>query len=131
MNRIDEIKERLKNATPGPWYNLGDILKAEQALHPKHPKISKDWNIARFPHRTADYPISHLEYVSNKNLIAHAPTDIAYLLRIAEAAEVMREALEFYKLQGFFNSYDDKHKIHDYGERSIKALAKAKELMGE
>lgn len=58
-------------------------------------------------------------------------TDIAYLLRIAEAAEVMREALEFYKLQGFFNSYDDKHKIHDYGERSFKALAKAKELMGE
>jgi len=68
--------------------------------------------------------------------------DIAYLLRIAEAAEVMREALEKYEEPS--NWYSDSSlengvvyvtevwKCAGFGNQTAQiALAKAKELMGE
>ena len=82
MTRINEIKERLANATPGPWEYIDGSVLAFIASEGEKCVV-------------ADEGMGKWKY--DGRFIAHAPTDIAYLLRIAEAAEVMREALEFYK----------------------------------
>lgn len=77
----DEIKARLEKATPGPWrieetetgYNIPGILRSVCSY-------DEDGN-----------PESHaFLYGNNAEFIAHAPTDIANLLK---EREVLREAL--------------------------------------
>jgi len=140
MNRIDEIKERLSKATPGPWTYIPDSDSDDWQLHnSEYEYIKQD---------DSGVPISR----ENGEFIANAPTDIAYLLRVAEAAEVMREALEYYadesKWCGGFTIPSGKsisavaiptananitysYVTGDNGKIGREALAKVKELMGE
>ena len=72
--RIDEIRERLNNATPGPWKVIVDNGQWDS------PRIcmATDGTLAQHTH------YGHMR--EDSQFIAHAPEDIAYLLRIAEAA---------------------------------------------
>lgn len=66
---LEEIRERLEKATPGPW-------------------ISRKYEIvagAPYPVRVvADPDDESIPNVYDKFLIAHAPTDISKLLRVVE-----------------------------------------------
>lgn len=68
---LNDLENLCKVATPGPWYNFvdGRVIKAESALSPKH-DVKKDWNIAKYPMRHEDCPISHDEWKANAELIA-------------------------------------------------------------
>lgn len=74
--RIQEIKERLNKATPGPWT---EIQREEYCSDID----SETANIAMVGSTKAD-----------ANFIAHAPEDIAYLLSCLEQANRRAEAAE-------------------------------------
>lgn len=72
MTRLAEIRARLEAATPGPWIVDDDIHQIVTA-----------WRSSPQAVRTRDIVgITH----ADRTFIAHAPTDIAALLTIAEAA---------------------------------------------
>lgn len=107
--RIKEIKERLEKATPGPWYYYGQVGWNGIAIGtaPEDPpKISGKG----YPHDGDDdfnYNVVgvNYEHFSAKDedceLIANAPSDIAFLL---EWVEIARSALETFADK---NRYDD------------------------
>lgn len=105
MTRIDEIKERLSKAMPeSKEYQLAGYLSTFDEFRTRHPE-------EMLP--LANHVLEGIKRIP----IYH--DDIAYLLRIAEAAEVMREALNQITLTPCTRTLA-------HGE---EALAKAKELM--
>lgn len=75
--RVEEIRDRLAKATPGPWEKEGKDF--DFVVRTETNKYLKGYGI-RCGEKDAD-------------LIANAPQDLAYLL---ERCEKMREALKFY-----------------------------------
>ncbi len=83
MSRLEEIKERVKKATKGPWEsseNLGD-----------HSVQGPDGPVAAVTYAYAEGPISLDE--CDAEFIAHARDDIPWLLEHLKEA---REVIEFY-----------------------------------
>ena len=76
MSRLDDIEARLKAATPGPWTD-----DAEECVV----------FTAGGAEEIADI-YSGERSAENAALIANAPTDIEWLLKVARAAERMSEA---------------------------------------
>jgi hypothetical protein len=80
-HRIDEIERRLKAATPGEWrYDTYNHIYAEQGKEhvcsiPDHPADG-----LFLPEQSQERGAWYRESEANARLIAHAPTDIAYLL---------------------------------------------------
>ena len=96
MTRIDEIKERLESATPGPWrpgsltnqsYH-GDTgqpftnIYTDDDRGGKHPTFGTPLPLVVAEAHGEGLPFE--EEKANAELIAHAPADIAYLLGIVE-----------------------------------------------
>ena len=117
--RLDEIRKRLEAATPGPWkhelpegkYYGTKVSSQDEWLQfeiwsgpgDNTPKPSE-----RFLERTgytatefgAEWGWDHYEDqqdFSNAEFIAHCPTDIAFLLNVASAAEEMKSLLKHFQ----------------------------------
>ncbi len=91
QNKIDEIKEALAAATPGPWeWREGKVQQLEQGRF----FGSDGTEICWFGNYTPYYPTSGDEPEKEDiNLIAKAPEYITYLLQEIERKD---EALRFY-----------------------------------
>jgi len=78
--KLAEIRGRLAAATPGPW----EWVEPHSVVHhPQEPEVAHaTWNIAAIE---GLFTARH----ANGDFIAAAPDDIAYLLRVAEAAEAL------------------------------------------
>lgn len=89
---LGEIKERLEKSTPGPWkYEVSPYCYDGQVIFQDKGTIG--------PLVVA----SHKQHAhGNGPLIAHAPSDIARLLRIVE---IQQKALEFYARQEHLTTY--------------------------
>jgi hypothetical protein len=91
MGRVDDIRKRLEAATPGPWGCIEMVTGGG-----KRPIVflarKDDPTSSRYPHwdglsnRVADLPRGR-QAPYDGDLIAHAPTDIAYLLRLVNELE--------------------------------------------
>lgn len=120
-DQIQEIKERQQAATSGPWQAEGREIWRRGESYTK--------NIG------GHVWIADVEHTGNKDLIAHAPSDIAYLLseveRLQENNKAMKEALEWYADK---DNYDPIHISSDgwipidkdEGERAITAISHLK-----
>jgi hypothetical protein len=88
VTRIDDIKARLAAATPGPWRYWTNGFD-RYVIGNEDPKTGTfESIIGGEPHEGAID-----ENDPNCTLIASAPTDLAYLLRIAEAAQGMVDVM--------------------------------------
>lgn len=99
----DEIKaarELCDKATKGPWYD-SRYIKAIQVSGTSPAYGRGSFHICRYPTRTDKSLLSHEEWEANAKLIAESRTLVPKLLdtveRQAEAIEVMRTALNYYK----------------------------------
>lgn len=88
MTRIIEIKERLAAATPWPWTVFND--------HPLHsaPVVCADGSFKGGIFVCACNTSADNSGIKDANLIANAPSDIAYLLERIEELEKYIEKLE-------------------------------------
>jgi len=83
---LQQIKERLQKASPGPWNVDGKLVyKLVQSTNSEHlvNRFSAGVQSARQLHEAQD-----AELDANAQLMAHAPTDIAFLI---EEVERLRE----------------------------------------
>jgi hypothetical protein len=76
---IAEVRERLANATPGPWIVNDDYFPIEVWTNPQ------DTKIACLDQRT-DFSPGKTKCFNNAVLIAHAPTDLDKLTTALELA---------------------------------------------
>lgn len=90
MNALDAIKDRLKRATPGPWFTApsdgcteGSSCRSIWAHHP-------------YPHRMMNCVLEE-----DAEFIAHSRTDIERLVR---AVEILREGCKI----GHWDSHREK-----------------------
>jgi hypothetical protein len=107
-DRLAEIRARLEEATPGPWDTSGikpyNIENGVMTV--KHDSPAEHWPIRHVYHdeqgrRCTEYVATTNDTIgwslerqgANARLIAHAPSDIAYLL-----AEVERLQIELDKV---------------------------------
>ena len=92
---LESVRKRLEAATPGPWRHAEDYLRAIRtrdgtevcSVHLSRDRIG--WG-----NRGAVYP--------DGDLIAHAPTDLALMADVVEAARVMR-AVQLSDTDDLFN----------------------------
>lgn len=90
MDRIDEIRERLSKATPGKWEVRAQLPYSEAMLlfvgreDGNRSLASGMWNAGPGLERDKN----------NFEMIAHAPSDLAYLLSQLDAARKVVEAGE-------------------------------------
>lgn len=98
MKRIEEIKARLEAATKGPWtrFSQDNGYNCVVAPYPDGGCFNiYNADVAANNLESDETKRGHNTY-NNAKFIANAPTDIQYLLFLVEAAEEMRQALEFY-----------------------------------
>lgn len=83
-DRLDEIDERLANATPGPWIESANL----------HPDGSMDYGIAT-EHDEADVcTFPHTPQGSeDMELVAHARDDLAALVKFAREVEALHQPI--------------------------------------
>lgn len=94
--RLDEIRERLDAATPGPW--MPDNDEPGYVIAPDDPSGWDGYLIAR----TVDHDGGLFVQEHNAELIAHAPQDLADLLaevgrlrgELAKAREITEDKVE-------------------------------------
>jgi hypothetical protein len=78
MDRLKEIADRLKAATPGEWNWEGDLLLTSDT----------QYHVVLKPFYDDDtYKISTCVFDNDKEFIAHSKTDIPYLLTRLHEAE--------------------------------------------
>lgn len=90
---IDSVRKRLEAATPGPWWigpsrrgfemHIGAGAFDEYAHGSRWPAVHGGTYVVS-PGREGD---GGIDDTANADLIAHAPTDLAALLKVAEAAQ--------------------------------------------
>lgn len=73
MTRIDEIRQRLEKASPGPWQIL-----------PGNDRCISGTVISAADNRHIATATRTTEERANADFIAHAPEDIEYLLALVE-----------------------------------------------
>lgn len=82
--RLDEIRQRLAAATPGPWHASRAQWDDELLISTNQPEPRlgyAGWNGLAIACGCTDQPDEGLQVARcNAAFIAHAPTDIAYLL---------------------------------------------------
>ncbi|WP_427130366.1 hypothetical protein [Pseudarthrobacter sp. S9] len=84
MNEIEQIRERLAAATPGPWF---------QGRDSKHLENAKEVYSEREPSSTSE-DICTAWYPTDAEFIAHAPTDMARLIAAVDAVTALAERWE-------------------------------------
>ncbi|MDE2096433.1 MAG: hypothetical protein KGL39_04245 [Patescibacteria group bacterium] len=91
---IESIKKRLAEATPGPW----ELVKAPVPRnYPGDPWI----DLYPVERGGGTVYIARFEYAEgDADLIAHAPTDLAALIRVAEAASEFLDSEPHVKWRG-------------------------------
>jgi hypothetical protein len=106
MNKLDEIKARLAASTPGPWYfhdstlyrgPLGIAFDIATGLCEWDPRdFDRDEGVLGVWQEPEDYTriartsdAGHAR--ANATLIAHAPTDLAALVKAVEEVRAARE----------------------------------------
>lgn len=89
MSRLDEIRERLNKATPGPWQwdfennHLESTTAFDEFEAPDGRKLRSPMLIAW----------QRFETYADEDLIAHAPTDLRYLLeQIEKQTQLLQRA---------------------------------------
>jgi chromosome segregation ATPase len=109
MNRIEEIRERLNKATPGPW--------------DRHRYSVEDWN--------GNQVCGDFTNEEDKAFIAHAPDDIKYLLEQLTALQedygaankqvlqLKQELSDLYSDNTTLKSERDHFKEHDAGAMKL------------
>lgn len=108
-DRLDEIKARLKAATPGPWIlkrvrECGDDLWLDTLCSAKT-KEQGDNDVA---------------------LLAHAPSDLAYLLSALESAEKVVEAARLAMFEPGYGRVDGENSRLMDAIKEYDAVADAK-----
>ncbi|MNR93672.1 hypothetical protein D3C72_247300 [compost metagenome] len=89
MNKLQEIREALAGATPGPWeYEIYDDMADIYPVKGPHNPICQTWTKTEEPMQNSE---------NNARLIAHTPEYLSYLLQLVEtqweALEEMREQI--------------------------------------
>ena len=79
MTHVDDIKARLAAATPGPW-----ILSSYTS-----PRGARHWLQVGTQEAAGQICRAATDCLSDCSLIAHAPSDIAFLLSRVEALEAV------------------------------------------
>lgn len=108
VTRLDAIRERLNNATPGPWWFSGRAVEA------------KDEQGSPFS-KTVAVP----GWEEDAELIAHAPEDLADLLAVAEAAKEWREAVDEHGRRAIPASPQERQQLVARVNRATDALRTA------
>ena len=92
---LEAIKQRLTNATPGPWtieeierYHVGELIIKFYEIYAKDIAI-------------AGGEFGVIERRENAEFIAHAPDDIAKLIKVAEAAQAYCDVMDQYEGTNF------------------------------
>jgi hypothetical protein len=99
--------------TPGPWYYCQVERKVKSVANMRHEDGRSDFVIARVPHRSSDYPISHDEHKANSQLLAASPELLAAL------EELVKECID----EGWEEEAPDSGGAF---EQAIQLIAKAK-----
>ncbi|MNL05790.1 hypothetical protein D3C87_1264030 [compost metagenome] len=106
MNKLQEIREALEAATPGPWewsvkeWTLNkhdglDIGNLEHKIGAKSAELVLCIENNRYGH-----PVITTGEKANANLIANAPEYLSYLLQLVETqAKVINEAVQIWETQ--------------------------------
>jgi len=113
IDRIAEIKARLKAATPGPW-------TPHDNHGVKYVSNGKDGRFAKFDNRICEaaFNLNHPPINENMSLIAHAPSDLAYLIEQNDGLEDnLAVALDTLRDEG-----EENNRLWDENERMRKAL---------
>lgn len=99
--KLEQIKARLKAATPGPW-----------GFHTSYPAMEPTLEIISKPKQTSICDMVYgTEY--DRDLIANAPTDLAYLLKCLSSAQELVAAANKY-LDGEITTKVFESYIRDY-----------------
>ena len=79
MTKLEEIRARVDNATPEPWVETDDgyVVAGDVYIHEPN-------NLGR---EVVAGELIPAEAMANVHLIAHAPQDIRYLLRLVEETQ--------------------------------------------
>lgn len=88
--RLDDIEARLSKASPGPWKSVDNANNHWGLVEVVGPRV----RIFGFTIATNVSKKEGLQTRADRDMIAHSPEDIAYLLRIAMAALVLVESAE-------------------------------------
>jgi hypothetical protein len=85
----ESIKQRLAAAEPGPWEVMPGTLYGGGYTVGRRGVAVDDWG-------TEEYHVKHVlvDNAEEAELIAHAPTDLALLLTVAEAASFVADLLD-------------------------------------
>lgn len=115
---IDEIENRLKAATPGPWVSIKNEVRT--TVPSKRDPNWCDWIC-----KCQVIPLAHESNLTNAEFIAHAPTDIE---RLIKAHRIMREALEAHKIIWARWHQNEKHECMVECKIICEALAEVDKL---
>lgn len=93
---LEEIRERLAKATSGPWewWAPDESLTEQGVMTHAHPDIQRDQSGNIVHAVTICRGMTGPARAENADLIAHAPTDLAYLLARCDALEKLRAKIE-------------------------------------
>lgn len=139
MNKIDEIKQALVKATPGPWWNESGVI------HAKHPELwtpehraaehvctvrsdreDEDAHLIANAPEWLRYLIGEVELLRLNAVTEYAPHDIEQMEELIEIQqqeiERLRKALEWYT-DASWTDFE-----YDNGERARQALGREANL---
>lgn len=126
MNKLQEIREALEAATPGPWkVFVSSVGRHEERLIATaydHPQLHGSNGIVNHAYGLD----GEFVYIApnDAELIAHTPEYLSYLLQLVET---QREALEFYAEEGNYLEHiigwgPNIPVVQDGGNRAREAL---------
>ncbi len=103
MSKIDEIKERLKKSTPGPWFTKRPEPQVDEA------GFNLSFTVAATSRTQKIYasPPGGIYPENDRQLIANAPTDIAHLLSLLGKCKPWLEALLCFDRNGIIVLKDE------------------------
>lgn len=126
---LGEIKQRLNKATPGPWFMSWFGRSIIQSKIGGANPYYENLNICKIPMRTDKYPISHVEYVANGELIAHSRTDVEKLTRMLERALVALNQIKKAAVKGDETTTElECHGLADDAIADIEAIARGEDV---
>lgn len=128
MGRLDAIEARLKAATPGPWWVETDYCDCGGDYQCSHGEFAYQLRAAgrkvpAWPSGVTDACIANFTEsndttMADAALIAHAPADLAALLRVVKALREERQIVKNYKAWlNDENPFYDGPRISDMVER--------------
>lgn len=131
---INEVRERLAKATPGPWRaeftpaGAGGAMCYSNTVNALDPDYLNSAIEIRKDICAPVERITKKQVWENMALIAHAPSDLAALLDLCERLSIQKDGLEKWRDQ-LFSERSEKDaaivRLYDQGKDLISRLAKA------